>query len=151
MGRRQLKEGSPWTTVVLTLLSPECHLEVPRHRADWAHHASRRSQWAPLGAHLLLRQAKTPAYALVLPFLVRLYPRARYIVLTRHPAAIFSSYSASFFDNNDQEAVHFNPVLARYVPAIGGFLREPPARTAPSRNSRCSFFRMAARRRASST
>jgi hypothetical protein len=71
---------------------------------------------------------KTPAYALVLPFLTRLYPRARYIVLTRHPAAIFSSYSASFFDNDDHEAVRFNPVLARYVPAIGRFLRDPPAR-----------------------
>lgn len=71
---------------------------------------------------------KTPAYALVLPFLTRLYPSARYIVLTRHPAAIFSSYSASFFDNDDQEAVRFNPILARYVPAIGRFLRAPPAR-----------------------
>jgi len=35
---------------------------------------------------------KTPAYALVLPFLTKLYPKARYVVLTRHQLAILSSY-----------------------------------------------------------
>ncbi len=32
---------------------------------------------------------KTPANALVLPFLQRLYPDAKYVVLTRHPLAVF--------------------------------------------------------------
>ena len=40
---------------------------------------------APAGKRLFLD--KTPAYALVLPFLVRLYPDAKYVVLTRHPLA----------------------------------------------------------------
>jgi hypothetical protein len=40
---------------------------------------------------------KTPANALVLPFLAKLYPRARYVVLTRHPAAVFASFAESFF------------------------------------------------------
>jgi hypothetical protein len=69
---------------------------------------------------------KTPANALVLPFLQRLYPDAKYVVLTRHPLAVFSSYANSFF-NGDWEAAHgFNPILERYVPAVATFLRERP-------------------------
>jgi hypothetical protein len=70
---------------------------------------------------------KTPANALVLPFLAKLYPRARFIVLTRHPAAIFTSYADSFFDGDDEIANRHNPILDRYVPAIAKFLREKPA------------------------
>jgi hypothetical protein len=66
---------------------------------------------------------KTPAYALVLDFIARIYPCARYVVLTRHPLAVFSSYAESFFDS-DYEAAHaYNPILERYVPAIARFLR----------------------------
>jgi hypothetical protein len=69
---------------------------------------------------------KTPANALVLPFLQRVYPDAKYVVLTRHPLAVFSSYANSFF-NGDWEGAHaFNPILERYVPAIASFLRERP-------------------------
>lgn len=69
---------------------------------------------------------KTPAYALVLPFLAKLYPNAKYIVLTRHPLAVFSSYANSFY-NGDWNAAHdFNPVVERYVSAMGSFLRERP-------------------------
>jgi hypothetical protein len=69
---------------------------------------------------------KTPAYALVLGFLARLYPNARYIVLTRHPMAIWSSYVDSFFDGDAAAAYARNPILERYVPAIARFLRERP-------------------------
>jgi hypothetical protein len=69
---------------------------------------------------------KTPAYALVLPFLVRLYPRARYVVLTRTPPAVLASQATSFFDGDFATAVRHNPVLERYVPAIARFLRERP-------------------------
>jgi hypothetical protein len=72
-------------------------------------------------AHLL---DKTPAYALVLDFVARLYPKARYVVLTRHPLAIWSSYVESFFDGDFEAAHRFNPILERYVPAIARFLRE---------------------------
>lgn len=69
---------------------------------------------------------KTPAYALELPFVTRLYPKAKYLVLTRHPFAIFASYAASFFDD-DWEAAHaHNPLLERYLPALARFLRESP-------------------------
>lgn len=70
---------------------------------------------------------KTPAYALVLDFLAKLYPRARYVVLTRHPIAIWSSYVDSFFDGDAAAARAHNPLLERYVPAIARFLRERPA------------------------
>ncbi|MGB5546815.1 MAG: sulfotransferase [Polyangiales bacterium] len=69
---------------------------------------------------------KTPANALVLPFLQRLYPDAKYVVLTRHPLAVFSSYANSFFDGDWQGAHAFNPILERYVPAMASFLRERP-------------------------
>src|SRR6266446_2641579 len=69
---------------------------------------------------------KTPANALVLPFITALYPRAHYVVLTRHPAAIFSSYANSFFDGDYAAAQRFNPILNRYVPAMARFLRERP-------------------------
>lgn len=67
---------------------------------------------------------KTPAYALVLPFLTKLYPDAHYLVLTRHPLAIFSSYANSFFDGDYEAAVSFNNILGRYIPAMARFLRQ---------------------------
>lgn len=67
---------------------------------------------------------KTPANALILPFLGKLYPSGKFIVLTRHPAAIFASFAESFFDGDYEAAVAFNPVIARYVPAMARFLRQ---------------------------
>ena len=79
---------------------------------------------APTGRRLFLD--KTPAYALVLPFLTRLYPQARYVVLTRHPLAVWSSYVDSFFAGDHRTAHAHNPVLERYVPAVARLLRERP-------------------------
>ena len=69
---------------------------------------------------------KTPAYGLVLPFLAKLYPGAKYVVLTRHPLAVQSSYVESFFDGDWTVAVTHNPILARYVPALASFVRDRP-------------------------
>jgi hypothetical protein len=66
---------------------------------------------------------KTPAYALILDFMSKIYPRAKYVVLTRHPLAVFSSYAESFFDSDYAAAHTYNPILERYVPAIAKFLR----------------------------
>jgi hypothetical protein len=66
---------------------------------------------------------KTPAYALSLDFLARLYPEARFVVLTRHPIAVWSSFVDSFFDGDDRAAHAHNPLLERYVPAIARFIR----------------------------
>ena len=67
---------------------------------------------------------KTPAYCLVLDFIARLYPDTQYVVLTRHPLAVFSSYAESFFSGDYRAAQSYNPILERYVPAIAKFLRE---------------------------
>lgn len=69
---------------------------------------------------------KTPAYALVLDFIAHVYPSARYVVLTRHPLAIFSSYAESFFNGDYAAAQAYNPILERYVPALAKFLRQRP-------------------------
>ena len=69
---------------------------------------------------------KTPAYGLVLPFITRLLPGARYLVLTRHPLAVLSSYANSFFEGDYDAAYAFNPILHRYVPAIAKMLLEKP-------------------------
>jgi Sulfotransferase family len=67
---------------------------------------------------------KTPAYATVLPFLSKLYPRAKYVVLTRHPLSVMSSYANSFFLGSWRDAHAFNPVVERYVPAMASLLRK---------------------------
>lgn len=68
---------------------------------------------------------KTPAYGLILPFIARLYPDAVFVILTRHPFAIFSSFAQSFFDD-DWEAAHgHNRIVERYVPALASFVRDP--------------------------
>jgi hypothetical protein len=69
---------------------------------------------------------KTPAYGLVLPFLFKLYPKAHYVILTRHPLAVLTSYVESFFDGDWQVAVDHNPILQRYVPALARVLRDRP-------------------------
>ncbi len=77
---------------------------------------------APSGRRYFLD--KTPAYATVLPFLTALYPQAKYVVLTRHPLAVMSSYANSFFVGDWLAANDFNPVLERYVPAMAALIRE---------------------------
>lgn len=67
---------------------------------------------------------KTPAYALILPFIAKVFPDAKYVVLTRHPLATFSSYANSFFDGNYEVAQNYNPILNRYVPALAAFIRQ---------------------------
>ncbi len=79
---------------------------------------------APTGkSHFL---DKTPAYGLVLPFLAKLYPNAKYIVLTRHPLAVLHSVAHSFFAGNYEAAKETNPVVPSHVPAIARFMIEKP-------------------------
>ncbi|MDX9974546.1 MAG: sulfotransferase [FCB group bacterium] len=67
---------------------------------------------------------KTPAYALVLPFMQKVFPDGKYVVLTRNPLAMFSSFANSFFDGDYFTAQQYNPLLERYVPALAAFLRQ---------------------------
>jgi hypothetical protein len=55
---------------------------------------------------------------------VKIYPGSKYVVLTRHPVAVFSSFANSFFNGDYKAANDFNPILNRYVPAIARFLRK---------------------------
>ena len=71
----------------------------------------------------LLFLDKTPAYSLILDFMARIYPRAKYVLLTRHPLAVFSSYAESFFDSDYEAAQRYNPILERYVPALAKAIR----------------------------
>jgi hypothetical protein len=67
---------------------------------------------------------KTPAYGLILPFMAKVFPDAKFVVLTRHPLATFSSFANSFFDGDYQVAQDYNPLLNRYIPALATFLRQ---------------------------
>jgi hypothetical protein len=67
---------------------------------------------------------KTPAYALILPFMMNVFPDAKYVVITRHPLAMFSSFANSFFDGDYARAHEYNPIILRYVPALANFLRQ---------------------------
>jgi len=66
---------------------------------------------------------KTPAYALITPFIEKVFPEAHFIVLTRNPCSVWDSFAESFFDGDYASARDFNPLLARYVPAMANFLR----------------------------
>ncbi len=68
---------------------------------------------------------KTPAYGLILPFIAKLYPNAVFVVITRHPFAIFSSFAKSFFDDDWAVAHEHNHIVERYVPALASFIRNP--------------------------
>lgn len=67
---------------------------------------------------------KTPAYGLILPFMCKVFPDAKFVVLTRHPLAMFSSFANSFFDGDYAVANEFNPLINRYVPALAEFIRQ---------------------------
>jgi len=71
--------------------------DLPRGEADYldalrAYTDTLYERLLALGAGKRFFLDKTPAYALVLPFLTKLYPHAHYVVLTRHPLAILTSY-----------------------------------------------------------
>src|SRR4029077_1935747 len=106
--------------------------EIPRHESGYLDALraytdamyAQMMELAPSGKRLFL--AKKPAYAPVLPFLAKLYPKAHYVVLTRHPLAVLSSYVESFFDGDYRVAIDHNPILAPYGPALARMLRERP-------------------------
>ena len=124
-------DQAPYDPIISEGAIRELVAVLPAGEEDYV--AALRAYCDHLYAGLLATQAapllldKTPAYALVLDFVVRLYPDARYIVLTRNPLAVWSSFVQSFFDGDHAAAHQHNPLLERYVPAIARFLREKPA------------------------
>src|SRR5690606_37026536 len=69
---------------------------------------------------------KTPENATILPFIAKVLPEAKYIVLTRHPVAVFCSFAQSFFGGDFARAHAHDPILQRYVPALASFIRAKP-------------------------
>jgi hypothetical protein len=128
LGFYETVERAPYDPVISQAAVRELVAKLPGGESDYL--AALRGYSDALYAGLLATSGrtrlldKTPAYALVLDFVARLYPKARYVVLTRHPFAIWSSYVESFFDGDFESAHRFNPLLERYVPAIARFLRE---------------------------
>ncbi len=121
-------ERADYDPIIAETAIRELVAALPHGETDYL--AALRAYSDALYARLLQRSGrsllldKTPAYALVLDFVARLYPEAHYVVLTRHPLAVWSSYVESFFDGDHQAAHRHNPLLERYVPAIARFLRE---------------------------
>ncbi len=130
LGYYESVDRAPYDPIITRAAIRELVAALPGGEEDYlsALRAYTNSLYAKLlansGRELLLD--KTPAYALVLDFAAKLYPQAKFIVLTRHPMAIWSSYVASFFDGDHEVAHAHNPLMERYVPAIARFLREAP-------------------------
>lgn len=123
-------DKAPYDTIQTRRAAADLVAALPHGEADYldALRATTRSLYgallAPTGKRVLVD--KTPGNSLVLPFAARLHPDATFVVLTRHPFAVWCSFARSFFDD-DWEAAHAHqPLLERYVPAIGAFLRDPP-------------------------
>ncbi|MFQ5458316.1 MAG: sulfotransferase [Myxococcota bacterium] len=123
-------DKAPYDPFIVQQAAEEYVRDLPRGEADYldALRAYTNTMYermlAPTGKRFFLD--KTPANALALPFLTKLYPKARYVVITRHPVAVFASYAESFFDDDYDVAQQHNPILGRYVPAISKFLRDRP-------------------------
>jgi hypothetical protein len=123
-------EKAPYDPIISRAGIREVVADLPQGEADYLDSLRRYTDavyeklLAPTGRTLLLD--KTPAYSLILDFAARLYPKAKFIVLMRHPMAIWSSYVSSFFDGDHEVAHNHNPLLERYVPAIARFVREQP-------------------------
>ncbi|MEE2678983.1 MAG: sulfotransferase [Myxococcota bacterium] len=130
LGFHERVDAAPYDPVITQRGLREMVSALPEGEADYlaALRASTDAIYAkllePTGRDVLLE--KTPAYALVLDFIAKLYPGARYVVLTRNPLAIWSSVVQSFFDGDEAEAERISPGLGRFVPAIARFLRERP-------------------------
>jgi len=128
LGYYDTVEKAPYDHVNAALALREFAEELPRGEADYLDalraYASTLYErvLSPSGKAYFLD--KTPAYALVLPFVTKLYPQAKYVVLTRHPLAIMHSVAHSFFGGDYAAAEAANPIVKRYVPAIGSFILE---------------------------
>lgn len=127
-------DKAPYDAILAAEAQKEFVAELPRGEADYVD-ACRAYMDVLYGRALATKPGKTvlldktPAYALSLDFIAKVFPDATYVVLTRHPLAVFSSYAESFFDGDYAAAHAYNPILERYVPAIAKFLREKKAPT----------------------
>lgn len=121
-------EKAPYDHILAALGQQAFVAQLPNKEADYwqacrAFCDHLYARYMSSGGHRLCLD-KTPEYATVLPFINKVYPDAKYIVLTRHPVAIFSSFANSFFDGDYEIAHQHDPILTRYLPPIADFLRQ---------------------------
>ncbi|NNL64862.1 MAG: sulfotransferase [Myxococcales bacterium] len=130
LGYFEKVDEAPYDPIITQLGLKELVSQLPKGEDDYVE--ALRAHTDTLYEKLLANSGKsrlldkTPAYALVLDFIARLYPKARYVVITRNPMAVWSSQVESFFDGDPEEAQRKSPLLERYVPAIARFVRERP-------------------------
>ncbi len=67
---------------------------------------------------------KTPPNILEWEFITRVYPRAKYVMLTRHPLGVLHSMAQTSFKNDYQLVREGNPVIIEYIPAVASFIRD---------------------------
>jgi len=67
---------------------------------------------------------KTPANVLEWEMLIKIFPNAKYIVLTRHPFAIIDSHARTFFQDDYDLMIQENTQFIQYIPAVARFIRE---------------------------
>lgn len=69
---------------------------------------------------------KTPNYAdTILPFIAQLLPKARVVVLTRHPAAQLASTANTFHGGDFHKAHALRDCFTTFIPRIAEFMRGP--------------------------
>ena len=69
---------------------------------------------------------KTPTNALAWEVLVKVFPRAKYIVLVRHPLAIVNSFAQSFFLEDFDRMKGENTRIPEHIKAVADFVRRRP-------------------------
>lgn len=78
---------------------------------------------APSGKRYFLD--KTPNYAdTILPFIARLLPKARFVVLVRHPVAQIASHANTFDGGDFQRSIFRRDIPGSFVPCLARFMRE---------------------------
>lgn len=67
---------------------------------------------------------KTPNYAdTILPFIARLLPEARVIVLTRHPVAQLASMADTFYGGDFHKTQALRDCMSTFIPPMAAFMR----------------------------
>ncbi|MES9876154.1 MAG: sulfotransferase [Candidatus Sedimenticola sp. PURPLELP] len=68
---------------------------------------------------------KTPNYAdTILPSIRKILPKAKYIVLTRHPLAIMSSQARTYYGSSYDLALYSRNIIHTFIPPIADLLRD---------------------------
>lgn len=68
---------------------------------------------------------KTPNYAdTILPFVARLLPKARFVVLVRHPVAQIASHANTFVGGDFQRALFQRDIPGTFVPPLARLMRQ---------------------------